>query len=51
MAARMEAMGLPVDYVENTEGGHGSGVTPDQQATMWASIYTYLWRQLGGAEG
>ncbi len=48
MAAKMLAMGYEVDYVENTEGGHGSGVTPDQQATMWASIYAYLWRQLGG---
>ncbi|OZC04519.1 S9 family peptidase [Rubricoccus marinus] len=48
MAAKMLAMGYDVDYVENTEGGHGSGVTPAQQATMWASIYSYLWRQLGG---
>jgi prolyl oligopeptidase len=51
MAARMLAMGYDVDYVENTEGGHGSGVTPEQQATMWASIYTYLWRQLGPPAG
>ena len=51
MAARMQAMGYDVDYVENTEGGHGSGVTPEQQATMWASIYAYLWRQLGGRAG
>ena len=51
MAAKMIAMGYGVDYVENTEGGHGSGVTPAQQATMWASIYAYLWRQLGGQMG
>lgn len=51
MAARMLAMGHEVDYVENTEGGHGSGVTPEQQATMWASIYAYLWRQLGAQPG
>ena len=49
MAAKMEAMGHPVYYFENTEGGHGSGVTPEQQATMWAVVYAYLWEQLGGA--
>ena len=48
MAAKMEAMGYPVYYFENTEGGHGSGVTPEQQATMWAVVYTYLWEQLAG---
>ncbi|MEM1056423.1 MAG: prolyl oligopeptidase family serine peptidase [Bacteroidota bacterium] len=47
MAAKMEAMGAPVFYFENTEGGHGSGVTPAQQATMWATIYSYFWSQLG----
>ena len=42
MAARMEAMGLRVSYFENTEGGHGAGVTPEQQARLWAVVYTYL---------
>ena len=42
MAARMEALGLPVYYFENTEGGHGAGVTPEQQARTWATVYTYL---------
>ena len=42
MAARMEAMGFPVYYFENTEGGHGAGVTPEQQARTWATVYTYL---------
>ena len=42
MAARMEAMGYPVVYFENTEGGHGAGVTPEQQARLWATVYTYL---------
>lgn len=46
MAARIEAMGQPVYYFENTEGGHGAGVTPDQQARMWATVYSYLWNQL-----
>lgn len=46
MAAKMRAMGHPVLYFENTEGGHGSGVTPEQQATMWALVYSYLWQEL-----
>ena len=46
MAARMMAQGHPVYYFENTEGGHGSGVTPEQQATAWATIYAYLWDAL-----
>jgi prolyl oligopeptidase len=51
MAAKMEDMGYPVYYFENTEGGHGAGVTPEQQATMWAVVYAYLWQQLGGEGG
>jgi prolyl oligopeptidase len=47
MAARMEAMGLPFYYFENTEGGHGSGVTNEQRARSSALTYTYLWHQLG----
>ncbi|MDX1438808.1 MAG: prolyl oligopeptidase family serine peptidase [Rubricoccaceae bacterium] len=46
MAARMENMGNQVYYFENTEGGHGAGVTPEQRATMTAVIYTYLWDRL-----
>ena len=46
MAARMMDLGHPVYYFENTEGGHGSGVTPEQQATAWATIYAYLWDAL-----
>jgi prolyl oligopeptidase len=48
MAARMEAMGHPVYYFENTEGGHGSGVTNEQRAVMTAVEMTYLWKELGG---
>ena len=48
MAARMMDLGHPVYYFENTEGGHGSGVTPEQQATAWATIYAYLWDALDG---
>jgi prolyl oligopeptidase len=47
MAARMESMGHPVYYFENTEGGHGSGVTSEQQARTLAVTYTYLWERLG----
>jgi prolyl oligopeptidase len=47
MAARMEAMGHRVHYFENTEGGHGSGVTPEQQARIYALTWTYLWERLG----
>jgi prolyl oligopeptidase len=47
MAARMESMGHPVYYFENTEGGHGSGVTSAQQARTLAVTYTYLWERLG----
>ncbi|CAN5737895.1 prolyl oligopeptidase family serine peptidase [soil metagenome] len=49
MAARMEAMGHPVLYFENTEGGHGSGVTSEQRARMQAVTYAYLWEQLARA--
>ncbi len=48
MAAKMESMGIPLYYFENTEGGHGSGVTNEQRAKMLALTYSYLWQQLGG---
>jgi prolyl oligopeptidase len=53
MAARMEEMGYPVLYFENTEGGHGAGVTSEQRARMQAVTFAYLWEQLGpeGAGG
>jgi prolyl oligopeptidase len=51
MAARMEAMGHPVYYFENTEGGHGAGVTSEQRARTQAVTWAYLWRQLGTAAG
>lgn len=49
MAARMESMGLSFYYFENTEGGHGSGVTNEQRAKSLALTYGYLWQQLGSA--
>jgi prolyl oligopeptidase len=48
-AAKMESLGYPIYYFENTEGGHGSGVTNEQRAKMDAIVYTYLWQQLGGS--
>jgi prolyl oligopeptidase len=47
MAALMEEMGHPFYYFENTEGGHGAGVTNEQRAKMNAVTYTYLWHRLG----
>ncbi len=47
MAAKMESMGIPLYYFENTEGGHGAGVTNAQVARELALTYVYLWRQLG----
>ena len=49
MAAKMESMGIPFYFFENTEGGHGAGVTSDQRAKAVALTYSYLWRQLGGS--
>ncbi len=48
MAAKMADMGHAFDYFENTEGGHGAGVTSEQRARMHAITYTYLWERLGG---
>ncbi|MGH7605171.1 MAG: prolyl oligopeptidase family serine peptidase [Gemmatimonadaceae bacterium] len=47
MAAKMESMGIPFYYFENTEGGHGAGVTNAQVAKEQALTYVYLWQQLG----
>lgn len=48
MAAKMEDMGYTVFYFENTEGGHGAGVTNEQRALLSAITYTYLWNELTG---
>ncbi len=48
MAAKMLSQDHEVYYFENTEGGHGAGVTPEQRARMLALEYAYLWAQLGG---
>lgn len=46
MAAKMAQQGHPFFYFENTEGGHGSGVTNEQRALMTSLSYTYLLRML-----
>ena len=46
MAARMEALGYPVEYFENIEGGHHGPVVTEQLATRIARTYAFLWRQL-----
>ncbi len=48
-AAKLESFGDPVYFFENTEGGHGAGVTAAQQAKAEALLYTYLWQQLAPA--
>ena len=45
-AARMEEMGLPFLYYENTEGGHGSGADLKQAARTTALTMTYLQEKL-----
>jgi prolyl oligopeptidase len=45
-AARMEEMGLPYLFYENTEGGHGSGADLKQTAHTQALTMTYLQRKL-----
>jgi prolyl oligopeptidase len=46
MAAKMEDQGHEFYYFENTEGGHGSGVTNEQRAFMYSIEFTYLIKML-----
>lgn len=46
MVAKMNAMGKPNYYYENTEGGHGGAANNKQQARVQALIYTYLLNEL-----
>lgn len=46
MVAKMESLGHPVYYFENTEGGHGSGAVNKQTAQVTALQYAYLWMML-----
>ena len=46
MAAKMEAMGLPFLYFENTDGGHAASANQAQRAERIALEFTYLARKL-----
>ena len=46
MVARMKEQGHDVLYFENTEGGHGAGVTPAQHAYVAALTYGFFWNEL-----
>ncbi|CAN5494239.1 prolyl oligopeptidase family serine peptidase [soil metagenome] len=46
MAAKMEALSYPVEYFENTEGGHHGSVTNEQLAKRLALTFTFLWSHL-----
>ena len=46
MVAKLESLGHPVYYFENTEGGHGSGAVNKQTAQVDALQYAYLWMML-----
>jgi prolyl oligopeptidase len=46
MAAKMEAMGLPFLYFENTNGGHSASANLQERAERVALEFTYLTRQL-----
>ena len=45
-AAKLQAMGYPAVYFENTEGGHSNDVDPLMNAERWARHYVYLSKKL-----
>ncbi len=45
-AARLQALGYPALYFENTDGGHSNDSDPVLNAARWARHYVYLRRQL-----
>ena len=45
-AARLEAMGHPYLYYENTFGGHANDADPELNARRWARHYVYLAQKL-----
>lgn len=47
MAARLLALGQPLYYYENIEGGHGLAADNEQRAFVQALEFSYLWQQLG----
>lgn len=49
MAAKMTDLDIPFYYHETIEGGHGAASTNNQEAAIWAMIYTYLDMKLQSA--
>ncbi len=47
MVAKMSAMGYPVFYYENVEGGHAGASTNEQSAKLSAMTFSYLRMKLG----
>ena len=45
-AARLEAMGIPYIYYEQTFGGHANDADPELNARRWARHYVYLAQKL-----
>lgn len=45
-AARLQAMGLPYLYYEQTFGGHANDADPELNARRWARHYVYLTQKL-----
>ena len=45
-AAKMEALGYPYLYYENTFGGHANDADPELNARRWARHYVYLSQKL-----
>lgn len=45
-AAKMEALGYPYIYYENTFGGHANDADPELNAKRWARHYVYLSQKL-----
>jgi prolyl oligopeptidase len=45
-AAKLEALGHPVLYYENTFGGHANDADPELNARRWARHYVYLAQKL-----
>ena len=50
MAAALEALGHPLHYYENVEGGHGGAADNAQAAFKAALTYEFLWRTVGSEE-
>ncbi len=51
MVAKMKALGIPVLYYENTDGGHAGAAEMKSRAAVEAMEYRYLWGKLGSPVG